>query len=219
MADRARKCAYSVAIEFDEKDGAMTVAMTQSQVIEAARREALARRDALMPEWRKAASESLAGFLPQLPIPADEPVVAGFFSIRSEIDPMPLMQAIVARGQMLCLPVVLADRETMIFRAWDGVSELGTSSFGLSVPPSTSPEIAPRVLLVPLAAFDAQGYRIGYGKGHYDRALARLEATGPVTKIGVAFSCQEIAEVPAEPHDRPLDYVLTEDGLLTCGMN
>jgi 5-formyltetrahydrofolate cyclo-ligase len=178
-------------------------------VKDTARRLALGRRDGLDPAFRANASRVIAERVADLQIPAGARV-AGFMAIRSEIDPSHLMAALLQRGHELSLPVVLADRETTIFRAWDGVSPLVKSSFGLSVPASTALEVDPQALLIPLAAFDRRGYRIGYGKGHYDRALTRLEAKAPVLKIGVAFSAQEIEEVPAEPHDRRLDFILTE---------
>jgi len=181
----------------------------------AARLQALARRDAIDATDRAAFSAKLVTRARELPIPRAA-IVAGFIAIRSEIDPMPLMTALRDRGNSFALPVVLPDRETMIFRAWDGISDLVKSTFGLSVPHRSAPEVKPDVLLIPLAAFDRRGFRIGYGKGHYDRALARIEADGPVVKIGVAFSAQEIAEVPAEPHDRRLDYMLTEAEFFAC---
>ena len=74
-------------------------------------------------------------------------------------------------------------------------------------------ELRPQVLLMPLAAFDGRGNRIGYGKGHYDRAIAALEKVSPVVCIGLAFDVQEVGEVPAEAHDRRLDALLTPTGL------
>jgi 5-formyltetrahydrofolate cyclo-ligase len=65
-------------------------------------------------------------------------------------------------------------------------------------------------MLVPLAAFDRSGHRIGYGAGHYDYTLAHVRKIKPVTAIGLAFAAQEIAAVPALQHDVALDYVLTE---------
>ena len=65
-----------------------------------------------------------------------------------------------------------------------------------------------------LAAFDRRGYRIGYGKGYYDRAITELE---PVLTVGIAYAAQEIAEVPAEAHDRRLDWVVTQDETIRCG--
>ena len=70
----------------------------------------------------------------------------------------------------------------------------------------------------PLAAFDARGMRLGYGAGYYDGALRRLRALKPVLAVGVAFAAQEVAAVPAEPHDEPLDEVITERGLSTFGV-
>ena len=71
----------------------------------------------------------------------------------------------------------------------------------------------PDILLVPLSAFDRAGHRIGYGAGHYDRAIDRLKAKGGTPKlIGIAFDCQEVASVPAESHDVALDAILTESG-------
>ena len=66
---------------------------------------------------------------------------------------------------------------------------------------------------MPLAAFDRRGQRIGYGRGYYDRAIARLSRNGPVLTVGIAFSVQEVDAVPAEPHDQPLDHLVTEAGL------
>jgi 5-formyltetrahydrofolate cyclo-ligase len=69
---------------------------------------------------------------------------------------------------------------------------------------------------VPLAAFDRRGFRLGYGAGYYDLTLAQLRSMKPVLAIGVGFSAQEVAEVPAEPHDQKLDLVLTESELIEC---
>jgi 5-formyltetrahydrofolate cyclo-ligase len=67
---------------------------------------------------------------------------------------------------------------------------------------------------VPLAAYDVAGNRIGWGQGHYDRAIARLMAAGDVLTIGVAFSFQQVDAVPVEAHDKPLDAVVTELGVV-----
>jgi 5-formyltetrahydrofolate cyclo-ligase len=68
-------------------------------------------------------------------------------------------------------------------------------------------------MLVPLAAFDRSGHRIGYGAGHYDYTLAHLRKTKAIIAIGIAFAAQEIEQVPALSHDVALDYVLTEKQL------
>ena len=72
----------------------------------------------------------------------------------------------------------------------------------------------PDIMLVPLAAFDARGHRIGYGAGHYDRAIARLvEAGSPPRLVGIAFDCQQVPLVPDEWHDVIIPEILTESGL------
>lgn len=179
----------------------------------ALRRSALAARDALADDLRRAGAEALA-HTPDLPAVAPGTVVAGYFPIRSEIDPRPLMRRFSAAGAILALPVVLSDRESLVFRRWVEGAPLEASSFGLSVPPAAAGEVDPDVLLVPLAAFDGAGHRIGYGAGHYDRALARLDADRRRTAIGLAFSFQRVDAVPAQAHDRALDLVLTEAGAI-----
>ncbi len=77
--------------------------------------------------------------------------------------------------------------------------------------------VHPNVVLVPLSAFDGDCNRIGYGKGFYDHALSDLEKLTDLTAIGVAFAVQEVEEVPMEPHDRQLDGILTDHGLLKAG--
>lgn len=89
------------------------------------------------------------------------------------------------------------------------------SALGIREPSSDAPEVTPDIVLVPLAAFDASGHRIGYGAGHYDCTLEYLRARGLVVAIGLAFAMQQIPAVPAAAHDVVLDYVLTEQGLLT----
>jgi 5-formyltetrahydrofolate cyclo-ligase len=172
------------------------------------RDEALARRDALDPEWCEKASHAMAERALALPELRDRQPVSGFWPIRSEIDVRILMQGLHARGQALCLPVVA--KPAMIFRSWAPGDPLERSSFGVDEPPPSAPTVLPAALLVPLAAFDRRGWRIGYGRAHFDTVLAALEKTHPVLAVGVGFSTQEVAEVPREPHDRRLDVIVTD---------
>jgi 5-formyltetrahydrofolate cyclo-ligase len=176
------------------------------------RDEAFARRDALDPVWRAQASLAVAERALTVPELEDREPISGFWPIRSEIDVKILLEALHARGQQLCLPVVASP--AMIFRAWAPGGELVKSGFGVSEPPADAPEVSPRAMLVPLAAFDRQGGRIGYGKGHFDTAIAAIEARHPVLTVGVAFSVQEVASVPMEPHDRRIDLIVTETELI-----
>ena len=81
---------------------------------------------------------------------------------------------------------------------------------GIPEPSPAAAEVVPDVMLVPLAAFDSAGHRIGYGAGHYDFTLAHLRKMKAVVGVGLAFAAQEIKAVPALSHDVALDYVLTE---------
>lgn len=178
----------------------------------ALRQGMLARRDALDPEERIAMSLAMADAADAIPI---EPgmTVAGYLPIRSEPDLRPLLSALRSRGAVLCLPVVL-DRETIVFRRFDREGELVSAGFGTFGPGPEQPELDPDLLLVPLSAFDRVGNRLGYGAGHYDRAIVRLRAKGRAPRlIGAAFSCQEAEAVPVEAHDVPLAAILTENGL------
>lgn len=141
---------------------------------------------------------------------AEAPVVGAFWPIRSEVDPRPLIEGLFARGQRVALPKVTPDG--LVFREWRAGEALVRGGFGLSEPDDTLPPLDPTALIVPLAAYDTRGHRIGYGRGYYDQAIARLSQNGPVLTIGVAFSVQAVAEVPAEAHDQPLDHLITEAG-------
>ena len=83
-------------------------------------------------------------------------------------------------------------------------------ALGILEPSPAAAEITPEIVLVPLAAFDKLGHRIGYGAGHYDRTLVQLRKSRPIIAIGLAFGVQEVEAVPALEHDVALDYVLTE---------
>jgi 5-formyltetrahydrofolate cyclo-ligase len=173
------------------------------------RAAALAKRDALSSAQRVAAAQAVAAR--GLPV-AIRPgmVVSGYSPIRSELDPIPLMHALAAQGARLALPVIAARDRPLSFRAWSTGDRLARGPFGILEPLPEAAEITPDIVLVPLAAFDRLGHRIGYGAGHYDRTLPPLRTARNIVAIGMAFAAQEIAVVPALPHDVALDYVLTE---------
>jgi 5-formyltetrahydrofolate cyclo-ligase len=170
---------------------------------------AIERRAALSVEQRAAAAQAMAA--QEFPV-AIKPgaIVSGYWPIRAELDPLPLMRQLEAQGAQLALPVIMGRDEPLIFRAWNADAQLLRGQFGIMEPSPQSPAVLPDIVLVPLAAFDRLGHRIGYGAGHYDRTFEVLQAAKPITAIGVAFAVQEIDAVPAEPHDVQLDYVLTE---------
>ena len=179
------------------------------------RRDALASRDAMSGELRAAAAEQLAARPLPVPIPHDARV-SGFFPMRSEINPIPLMRRLAERGAKLALPIVVGRGHPLLFRAWAFGDPLRSGVWGIREPLPEAPEVLPDVVLVPLAAFDRTGHRIGYGAGYYDLTLRRLRTIKPVTALGIAFAAQEIAAVPATAGDARLDLVLTEREVIDC---
>jgi 5-formyltetrahydrofolate cyclo-ligase len=187
----------------------MSDATSIEDLKKAIRREAAARRDALPAAERAKAAETIAA----RPFPiAIKPgaIVSGFSSLKSEINPVPLMRKLADRGAQLALPVVAGKGKPLVMRAWSFGEPLDSGVWGIREPKADAPELAPDILIVPLLAFDRTGNRIGYGAGYYDMTIAKLRAMKPVVAIGVAYAAQEIAEVPVTPRDARLDLVLTE---------
>ena len=180
------------------------------------RAEALARRDALDPQWRIEASLGMAEWAQRIPVePGD--VVSGFWPMRSEVDVRPLMFAFREQGSRLCLPAIL-DKTTIVFRELVRGAEMVDMGFGTYGPGPEAEVLQPVLMLVPLAAFDARGHRIGYGAGYYDRAIAKLQAgPRPPRLVGIAFDCQQVELVPEQPHDVVIPEMLTESGLRRLG--
>lgn len=186
--------------------------MTSRELKKQLRLEALARRDALPVEWRIEKSLDMAAIADELAI---EPgtVVSGFWPIRSEVDVRPIMYALMDRGARLCLPAII-DKTTIVFRELARGAPMVDMGFGTYGPDESAEVLDPTVMLVPLAAFDHLGDRIGYGAGFYDRAISKLHARGLYPRlIGIAFDCQLIEDVPDEDHDVRLHELLSESGL------
>ncbi len=177
------------------------------------RKERLAARDALDTDRRLEKSLKIADFGGDAIDFVPGELISGFFPIRSEADIRPLMARLEERGARLSLPVIL-DRETIVFRELVAGQPMVDTGFGTTGPGPEAPIGDPDLLLVPLAAFDDAGNRIGYGAGHYDRAIERLRKKGRSPRlIGIAFDIQRVQSVPAEPHDVAVDAILTESGL------
>jgi 5-formyltetrahydrofolate cyclo-ligase len=173
------------------------------------RGEALARRDALPAAVRAAAAETIAART--FPVRMERGmIVSGFSPMKSEINPVPLMRKLADAGARLALPAIAGRGKPLVMRAWNFGESLASGQWGIREPVAGAPEVAPDILIVPLAAFDRAGHRIGYGAGYYDMTITALRARKPLTAIGIAFAAQEIPRVPATEHDERLDLVLTE---------
>jgi len=187
----------------------MTAAVSIEQAKADLRRDAAARRDALPADMRKAAAEAIAARAFLLPV-APGAVVSGFMPMKSEINPLPLMQKLAGAGARLALPRIVGRGHPLSMRAWEIGAPLERGQWGIREPRSDAPEVDPDVLIVPLLVFDRAGYRLGFGAGYYDMTLTALRARKTITAVGIAFAAQEVPAVPRTERDARLDLVLTE---------
>nr|WP_252733525.1 5-formyltetrahydrofolate cyclo-ligase [Paracoccus marinaquae] len=157
--------------------------------------------------------QGIARNLTEVLAPHPGEVLSGYWPMRGEADPRPSMAAHSGR---ICLPVVTGKAVPLVFRAWDG-GALEPGPFGTVHPPDSAALLTPRILIVPLAAFDRAGHRLGYGGGYYDRTLQLLRKSGPVTAVGLAFAAQELPGIPAEVFDQPLDLIVTDREIIQPG--
>lgn len=180
------------------------------------RRQARRIRAAISAAHRQAAAAALADTgLAFLSLPW-RPIVSGYHPLAEELDPLPLMQRLADGGIATALPAHPPGAPDLSFHLWRPGEPLVRGDYGVMMPPLNARRVEPDVLLVPLLAFDAAGNRLGYGAGYFDRAIARLRALKLVTVIGIGFDEQEVADVPHEPWDQPLDWLLTPSGPRRC---
>ncbi|MCG6901222.1 MAG: 5-formyltetrahydrofolate cyclo-ligase [Rhodobacter sp.] len=173
---------------------------------DAARQAAFAARKAAFRTGLDAAAQ---GALREALAPYAGRVLSGFMPIRTEIDPVPVM---AGWDGPVCVPVIVGKARPLDFHRWTPGCAMVLGPFGARVP-AEAEVLTPEVLIVPLLAFDARGFRLGYGGGFYDRTLERLRASRATVAIGYAFGAQEVAEVPIEPTDQRLDMIVTEAGV------
>jgi len=141
-------------------------------------------------------------------------IVGGYWPIMTEVDIRPLLARLEEREVSCALPVVTARGAELEFRRWRVLDGLEPGPLGTSHPGADAPVVTPRVLLIPLLAFDEDGFRLGQGGGYYDRTLAAIRRSGTVEAVGVGFCAQKATHVPRDERDEPLDWVLTEESLV-----
>jgi 5-formyltetrahydrofolate cyclo-ligase len=175
----------------------------------ALRREMIARRLALPTDAHAALSAAVRRQL-DAAFPALAELVIGFcWPVQNEPDLLPLVAEWIARGGRVALPVVIRPGEPLAFREWWLEQPLAPDRYGIPTP-TDGDFLVPQVLLLPVNAVDAAFYRIGYGGGFFDRTLASLSPR-PLA-IGVGFDFQRVADIRPQPHDLPLDAMVTESG-------
>jgi 5-formyltetrahydrofolate cyclo-ligase len=160
-------------------------------------------------------AQRIAAYANELPVPRGA-MMSGYVAIGDEADPAHLIAVLKTRGCEIAYPRVHRGQPLTFHVPVEGEHWV-RSAFGVLEPRPDWPLAHPTVLLVPLLAFDSDGYRLGYGGGYYDRTLAQFRAEREITAIGIAFAGQEMDRVPREPRDEPLDGMVTEDGFRRFG--
>lgn len=183
-----------------------------SSVFRAAlRREKLAARMALADNLRLALAARIEAHLERLLTPLAPQILAFCAPVRGEFDAQPLATLLIERGWRAAMPVVETPDAPMRFRAWTPATPMVTDRHGIPVP-AKGALVTPNIVLLPLVAFDTQGFRLGYGGGYFDRTLAAL-VPRPFS-IGVGFELARVADIRPQAHDLRLDAMVTEAGVV-----
>jgi 5-formyltetrahydrofolate cyclo-ligase len=176
-------------------------------------------KQALRARLRAARDAFVAGKRPRIAVPdafrariEHGLTVTSYVPIGSEADPSPLARAAVEAGCVLALPHVTVRSKPMRFLAWETEAALEAGPFGLSQPSALAAELLPDIILTPMLGFDAKLDRLGQGAGYYDGAFARFP---DAWRVGIAWSVQQVEDLPVDPWDIPLHAVVTEQGWIT----
>jgi 5-formyltetrahydrofolate cyclo-ligase len=175
-------------------------------------RQELRSRRAAMPAQARAAGSRAAAWAALSALPwCERPRVALFWPLGDEIDTRPLLHTLHWLGAQPLLPRMQGRGRPLTFHAWRPDAPLVEGPFRVLEPAPDLPPVLPEIVLAPLLAFDRQGRRLGYGAAFYDMTFAALAASAPV-RAGYCFACQEVAAVPADESDVPLQLIVTEAG-------
>ena len=136
----------------------------------------------------------------------------GYYPSNYEIDDLAILDLLEKKNFKVSLPIIKKDNQMNFYR-WSRSDPLRVNKFGIPEPVS-SKIFYPDILLVPLVSYDNDFNRLGYGGGFYDRYIEKIEKIKKVIKIGLAFSCQKIKNIPLSKYDKKLDFIITEKKIL-----
>ncbi len=179
----------------------------------AARRRARIRRAAVPAAVRDGAGARAAEhFLAAIPL-SPKSIISAYWPLGDELDSRPLLHALFRAGHGVALPVVRGAGQALCFRVWRPGDAMAKSSFGVSEPLEGAAEVTPNVVAAPFLAYNAQGFRLGYGGGYYDRTLRALRQSVPgLLAVGLGYAAQAMAALPYDDHDEALNWLVNERG-------
>jgi len=160
--------------------------------------------------WRQAIDRHIERGFPGLAQHAAGAIVAICWPHRNEYDARHIAARLRRAGATIILPVVVAPQKPLQFRAWTPDMPMASGPLGIPYPAQGEP-VTPTAVILPMAGFDDNGYRLGYGGGYFDRTLAALPRRSLV--IGVANEFARLPTIYPQSHDIPVDYVVTEAGI------
>lgn len=138
-------------------------------------------------------------------------IVSGYWPIKGEPDLREWLTELHSLGVTVALPIVETKAAPLVFRRWTPETRMMRGDWGIPVPPPEAEVVVPDISLAPVMGWNDEGYRLGYGGGYFDRTLAALDPC-PVT-IGIGFQAARLETIYPQPHDIPLDFILTEAGV------
>jgi 5,10-methenyltetrahydrofolate synthetase len=178
------------------------------------RAELVARRVALGAGERQGWNDRVGAMLEQL-VPVTPGTVIGFcWPFKGEIDARFAVRRWREQGAIAALPEVVDKKGPLQFREWWPGAPMRPGVYDIPVPDGTR-ALAPDIAIVPMNGFDAQGYRLGYGGGYFDRTIAALERR--VLAVGVTYEALRLPTIYPQVHDIPMDFVVTEGGIYRAG--
>jgi 5-formyltetrahydrofolate cyclo-ligase len=184
----------------------------------AARAEALRRRDAIPSPVRKIKDSLIRERLVGLPEFERAKSVLLYASFRSEVATAGIAEDALRAGKRVAMPRCEPETETLVFHAAQSLEELSPGYMGIPEPAEAAPTVGGGevdMVIIPGAAFDPGGWRLGYGKGYYDKFLGELK--GRVPLVALAYEEQIAEGLPHEGHDVPVDMIVTDKRIIRCG--
>ncbi|MBN1240558.1 MAG: 5-formyltetrahydrofolate cyclo-ligase, partial [Gammaproteobacteria bacterium] len=181
---------------------------------QAERKRLLAERRALRRSVRRACAAAVAQLLAEHAPPLDGARIGFYWPIKGEIDLVGFVRSALPKADAAALPVVVERWRPLEFWRWTARTELVAHGIWNIPSPPERVLVQPDVVLVPLLGFDRAGYRLGYGGGYYDRTLDAM-ASRPIC-VGVGHDLGRLDTIHPQPHDIPMDMIVTESGVVRC---